>query len=639
LPEFQNPNLQSSGGSGGGPGGGGTQTMMAMMFLAVAIFLGFQYFQKPQQSQPAPKQSEQQQPSAPAPALPGGEQSGGAQASGAQASGARSPASQRSPKPVPAAPIIAAAGETTTTVENDVFRIVFTNRGAVVKHWILKHYFQSDGRTPLDMVQQEASAHVQAEDEAHEHMGHLGFPLSLATYDPALTTQLNEALYQAPATGNAQAPSSITFRYAQNGIDVVKTFRFDKSYVIGVEVQVHRNGQPVRALIAWPAGLGDMEELQGHTGTVPFTRTPSNFAWSLDGKQDYTNAPKVANDATLEGSYQWAATADYYFAAAFLPENPPTATIVTFHNTIDLPDPNNASQRKPADVLGLAAGDTSGDSRVRLYVGPKQMDLVTSIHSIGPDGKQDGPSLRALIQFGWISVIATPLFWALRFLFDHAVPNWGWDIIILTVVFYSLMLPTRLMMMRSSLKMMRIQPEVERLKRKYANLKPTDPKRAEMNTEMMALYKTHGVNMYGGCLPLIIQMPLFIAYFRVLQYTVELRQAHWGWLHDLSQPDPLHILPILIIVSMFLTQFITPSPGMDPTQRRMMAIMMPAIFGFMLWQYAAGLALYWGTGNLINLAIQIGINQSHIGKEMHALAAKRAAKKSGVNPKTLQGRR
>ena len=126
------------------------------------------------------------------------------------------------------------------------------------------------------------------------------------------------------------------------------------------------------------------------------------------------------------------------------------------------------------------------------------------------------------------------------------------------------MLPTRFMMMKSSLKMMRIQPKVDAIKKRYAHLKVNDPKRSEMNTEMMALYKTEGVNMYGGCLPLLLQMPLFFAYFRVLQNAVELRQAHWYWLTDLSMPDPLHILPILIILTMFLTQYITPSPGMDP---------------------------------------------------------------------------
>jgi YidC/Oxa1 family membrane protein insertase len=158
---------------------------------------------------------------------------------------------------------------------------------------------------------------------------------------------------------------------------------------------------------------------------------------------------------------------------------------------------------------------------------------------------------------------------------------------------------------------------------------------------MMALYKTEGVNMYGSCLPMLLQMPLFFAYFRVLQNAVELRQAHWFWLPDLSQPDPTHVLPILIIISMFFTQFITPSPGMDPAQRRMMAFMMPVLFGFMLWHYASGLALYWGTSNILSLIMQVGINRSHWGKEMHAIADRRNAKKlgGGNGPKTIQGKR
>ena len=144
---------------------------------------------------------------------------------------------------------------------------------------------------------------------------------------------------------------------------------------------------------------------------------------------------------------------------------------------------------------------------------------------------------------------------------------------------------------------------------------------------MMALYKTEGVNMYGSCLPMLVPLILLWPYFRVLQYAVELRQAHWLWLPDLSQPDPTYILPILIIISMFFTQYITPSPGMDPAQRRMMAFIMPIFFGFMLLHYASGLALYWGTGNVIMLAMQIGINRSHWGKEMHEIAARRASRK------------
>jgi YidC/Oxa1 family membrane protein insertase len=451
---------------------------------------------------------------------------------------------------------------------------------------------------------------------------------------------------QPNATGNAVAPATnaLTYHYAAGGLDVLKTFRFDSGYVITIESEVKRNAAPVRALVGWPAGLGDMEEFLPASLTRSSVPTPSQFAWSLDGKQDSMASKKVSGNASLDQPYEYAAIIDLYFASAFLPEVPARATTVTLHNTIDLPsdltDPN--SQKRPADVLGLAMGDSSGFTRLRLYAGPKEMDVLATIHATGADGKPTGQSLEPLIQFGWLTIIAKPLYLALRFLriqLGPGINNWGWAIIIVTVIFNLLMLPTRMMMMKSSLKMMRIQPKVEALKKRYAHLKLNDPKKAEMNTEMMALYKTEGVNMYGGCLPLLLQMPLFFAYYRVLLNAVELRQAHWFWLTDLSAPDPLHILPILIIGSMFLVQFLTPSPGMDPAQRRMMAIMMPVIFGFSMWHFASGLALYWGTGNLINLAIQLAINQSKMGKEMHEIAAKRAAKKAGVNPKTIQARR
>ena len=621
MPEFQNPNLQSQGGPGAGNSGGGggnMQSLVVMMFVGLAVILGFQYFQKPS-STPAPAQQTQQQQAA--------QPNAGTQSSSPAAAAAPAAGQAQTPS---AKPAVVASSETETTVENADYRIVFSNRGALVKHWILKnpHYKDSLQKHQLDMVQQEASQRF-------------GFPLSVFTYESALNSQLNQALYQASATGTLQAPNTLTFHYAQNGVDVVKTFHFDASHVVTAELQVRRNGEPVRALLAWPAGLGDMEEFQGRSSIPGLSRTPSQFAWSVGNKQDTLDARKVSNNATLDGDYQYAAASDLYFAAAFMPDVPARATVVTFHNAIDLPtDPSKPdSEKKPADLIGVAVGDTSGDTRLRLYAGPKQMDLLADVHSMGADGKPDGPTLESLIQFGWLTVIAKPLFLALRFLHGHGISNWGWAIIIVTALFNMILLPTRLMMMKSSLKMMRIQPKVEAIKRKFAHLKATDPKRAEMNAEMMALYKTEGVNMYGGCLPLLIQMPLFFAYFRVLQNTVELRQASWGWLHDLSAPDPLYILPVIIIVTMFLTQFITPSPGMDPNQRRMMAIMMPLIFGYTLMRYASGLALYWCTGNLINLAIQLSINQSHIGKEMHAIAAKRAAKKLGKTPSTIQGRR
>ena len=626
MPEIRNPNLQTQGSGGGAGGGGDMRSMLGFTMLALVVLLGYQYF-FPTKPAPAPPAAQTQAQQAAQSALP--------------AAASQPGTAVANPQPGPAAsamPVVAAQIETETTVENEQYKIVFTNRGAQVKHWILKKYFDTAGK-PLDMVQAQAAARF-------------GFPLSLYTYEPALTTQVNQALYQvtasgAPisATGHALVPetNAITFHYAANGLDAVKTFRFDTSYVVTVEAEVKRNGAPVRALVAWPAGLGDMEEFLPASLTRSQVLTPSYFAWSLDGKQDSQAAAKVSNNATLDQSYAYAGITDLYFVSVFLPDMPQRATVVTLHNAMDLPsDLSDAnSQKKPVSVLGVAMGDTSGSTRLRLFAGPKAMDILTSIHAIGADGKPTGQSLEPLIQFGWLTVIAKPLYLALRFLYEHGVPNWGWAIIVVTVIFNLLMLPTRLMMMKSSLKMMRIQPKLDAIKKRYAHLKMNDPKRAEMNTEIMALHKAEGINMYGGCLPLLLQMPLFFAYYRVLANVIELRQAHWYWLTDLSMPDPLHILPILIIASMFLVQFLTPSPGMDPAQRRMMAIMMPAIFGFSMWHFASGLALYWGTGNLINLAIQMSINQSKMGKEMHAIAAKRAAKKTsgGASPRTIQARR
>jgi YidC/Oxa1 family membrane protein insertase len=626
LAEIRNPNLQTQGTGGSGGGGGDMRTTIGFALLLLVVLLGYQYFFKPKPAQNPTSATQTQAQKQPATPL----QDGSSVPTPAQAAETSLPAPAGTTS-------VTATAENETTVENELFKIVFTNRGAQVKHWILKKYNDTAGK-PLDMVQPQAAAQF-------------GLPLSLFTYEPALTSQVNQALYQvqvagspAPPSGPVLAPTTLTFRYAANGLEVVKTFRFDSSYVIDIEAEILRNGAPVRSLVQWPAGLGDMEEFLPSSLTRSQIRTQSYFAWSLDGKQDYIAASKVSGNATLDQPYSYAAITDLYFVSAFLPDDPAATTVVTLRNSINLPsdlsDPN--SSKKPADVLGLAVGDSSGLDKLRLFAGPKAMDVLASIHATGADGKPTGQSLQPLIQFGWMTVLATPLYWVLRFLNEHGVPNWGWDIIIVTVVFNLLMLPTRLMMMKSSLKMMRIQPKVDALKKRYAHLKINDPKRAEMNTEMMALYKQENVNMYGGCLPLLIQMPLFFAYYRVLANVIELRQAHWYWLHDLSVADPLHILPILIIGSMFLVQFITPSPGMDPNQRRMMAIMMPVIFGFSMWHFASGLALYWGTGNLINLAIQLTINKSKMGQEMHAIAAKRAAKKLGGNgsgPKTISGKR
>jgi YidC/Oxa1 family membrane protein insertase len=268
----------------------------------------------------------------------------------------------------------------------------------------------------------------------------------------------------------------------------------------------------------------------------------------------------------------------------------------------------------PGSTVGDRIGRTSGEGQTKTG--------QSLIPATAMEGKAIGQPVEDPNQFGWLTVIAWPLYRALRLLYEHGAGNWGWAIIVLTAIFNLLMFWPRMMAMKSSLKTMRLQPKVDAIKRRYADLKMNDPKRTAMGAELMALYKDEGANIYGGCLPLLLQTPLFFAYFRVLQHAAELRQAHWFWLTDLSSPDPLHILPIFIVVTMCLTQFVTPSPGMDPTQRRLFAFVMPVVMGFTQWHYASGLALYWATGNLINLGMQLGINRTRMGKEMHALAAK-----------------
>jgi YidC/Oxa1 family membrane protein insertase len=615
LPEIQNPNLQSQG-HGGGSGGGDMRGTIFFMLLVFTAIIGYQYFfakPKPEvpttQTQTVQSQAAQSQNSqSSAPQSPAADQ--------AAASAAQSANPSTKPALSGPTPSIASASETETTVENELFKIVLTNRGAQVKHWYLKKYFDSTGK-PLDMVQPQASARF-------------GLPLSLFTYpdSPVQMSLLNQALYQVTVNGEQAtgsnlvlAPATINYRYAQNGVDVVKSIHFDTSYVISVSAEAKHFGQPVRTLLQWPAGLGDMEEFHSVGMRGGQTRTPSFFAWSLDNKQDSLAAAKVSGNQTFNAAYQYAAVMDLYFAAAFLPDSPDNTTVVTLHNSVELPvdpgDPN--SKQQTADVVGLGVGSIDGATRVRLFAGPKASEVLKSVHAIGPGGRADGPSLESLIQFGaWLGVIAKPLYLALRFLVSNGVPNWGWAIIIFTAVFTLLMIPTRVMMTKQQLKMKRIKPKVDAIQSRFKHLKATDPRRADMNTEMMALYKEEGVNMYGSCLPLIVQMPLFFAYFRVLQNAVELRQAHWFWLKDLSQPDPTHVLPIFIILTMFLTQFITPSPQMDRTQQMMMAFMMPIMFGFLLWHYPSGLAIYWGTSNIIYLSTQIGINYSSLGHELRA---------------------
>jgi YidC/Oxa1 family membrane protein insertase len=572
--------------------------MFSALFLVV--FLGLQYFRSKAPVTPAPTQTQSQHQALSA-------ASGASSASGADANTG-----------------VQAAAESTTVVENELYRITFSNRGGQVTSWILKNYRDEHGR-PLDLVNHTAASAA-------------GNPLSLYTYDSGLRSRLAQALYVVSAPGSntgsstapAQlaAPGSLTFSYSGGGISVTKTFTFDATYVVRAKVTATDNGAPLDAMLSWPSALGDEVTLPQYSAGVIDTL--------VDNKPDQVAAKKISGGATSSAPYGWAGVSDLYFAAIFLPDNTQQSRLVTLHKTIDIPrnlaKPNGETDK--ASILGVAVADAPGTFTGRIFAGPKALGVLSAIRPAG-----GGPTLEKVVSFGLWAIISKPLFLLLHWLHGHIVGNWGWAILILTLMLNILMLPTRVMMMRSSLKMQRIQPQMDAIKARYAKYKATDPKRQEMNKEVFDLQKKEGVNMFGGCLPMLLQWPLLFGFYRMLSNVIELRQAHWLWLPDLSAPDPYHILPIFFIISMFAVQWLTPSPGVDPQQQKMMALTMPAVFGFMTWNIGSGLALYWACSNVLGIVQQSVMNRTSLGREMRAISAKRAAKKNGGGGKIINARR
>jgi YidC/Oxa1 family membrane protein insertase len=611
LAEFKNPNQQ------GGGGGTDSRSLFVMMFVMLAVFFGLSYYRQKTNPKtvspnaPAATQSQPaQQTSAPVPAAP----AAGAPSSPLEAAKVGSATS--------ATPAVQAATEQTTVVENELYRIEFTNRGAQVKSWILKQYKDSDNK-PLNLV------HTQAAEQ-------YGYPLSLYTYDAALTTALKQALYVPSATAQITAPGTLTFKYSANGLDVTKTFTFDETYIVHADTLVTRNGSPVRALLSWPGGFGDQDNALAYAG--------AQVDYARNAGEEHLAPKKVSGGDTINGPLDWAGVSDAYFAAIFLPDQPANATFATLHNELDVAKTikrtgfGSSSPAKGAinvPVLGAAVGDINGHTQTRIYAGPKAVNVLRNIYSTPVDGKK--VSLEPLLEFGFWGPVGKVLFLSLQWIHSHIVGNWGWAIIILTLIINVLLLPLRIKTMQSGLKMQRIQPQMDAIKERYKKYKINDPKRNEMNTEIMKLQKDNGVNMFGGCIPTLIQLPLLFAFFSMIPKVVELRHAHWGWLPDLTAADPWHILPIVMVVSQFLMQYYTPSPGVDPQQQKMMAFMMPAVSGYFVWTYASGLGLYWAVGNFFGIAQQWVMNRTSLGKEMREIAAKRARRKAGTP--VIQGKR
>jgi len=507
-----------------------------------------------------------------------------------------------------------ATAESELVVENDLYRITFSNRGAQVKSWVLKK-FDDDRGKPLDLVNDAAAQRY-------------GYPLSLWSYDEGLRNQLNSALYVSSANKElpvangvtrAEAPVEITFEYAGQDLEVRKIFRFDHTYVVQIETSASAKGNTVPAFPSWPAGFGDQTTLPGYAS--------SRIEYQFNNDIQRLAPKKISGGNTLHGGYNWIGPTDQYFAAVFIPEDTQNTAAVTLRDALDIPkDPkSNSQETTKAEVTGVAVGNPRGATVERLYVGPKELRILEAVpvHTIS----EKEPDLRGLVNFGFWAFIARPLFVWLRWTHDHMIGNWGWAIVIQTLVINLVLLPLRISSMKSALKMQKIQPQMNSIKEKYKKYGMRDPRRQEMNTEIGELMKREGVSPVGGCLPMLIQMPFLFAYYGMLGAALDLRHAHWLWIGDLSSADPYLILPILIIVTGLLTQRMTPQAGMDPSQQKMMNVMMPVMFGFISYRLAAGLCLYWCESSVIAIAQQMVMNKTSLGREMRELALKRMKKK------------
>lgn len=492
------------------------------------------------------------------------------------------------PNAPPAAPAaqISAAQEQTLTVDTDLYRVELSNVGGVVRNWTLKKFLDSRGK-PLELVNTAALSKVPP-------------PFAIILKDGNPAAQLNGAKFKA-----TPAPDGfgIDYEYSDGKMVCRKSFRFAKnSYLSQVTSEVTENGVGIPHLLEWRGGFGDFTVLnrQAAQQSVSYDPyQPTTFLGIIPTGQGQLKVQNVSaaknGTVTSSGSYSFAGLEDTFFAALLLPKEKSSIEVQTYKDDLV---PAKDAKEEPFVGAGVG-GDAVNDFSV--FVGPKDIDILKNVD----------PRLPLLIDWGWFWFIAKPLFLAMHWLNDHVVHNYGWSIVLITVIINILLLPLRFSSMKSAKKMQGLQPQIQAINAKYKNVGLRDPKKADQNQEVMDLYKKHGVNPMGGCLPMIPQIPILYAFYKVLNVTIELRGAHWLWVTDLSQPEtlPIHLLPIIMVASQFIMQRMTPNPAADPTQAKMMAFM-PLMFGFFFYNVSSGLVLYWLTGNLVGIVQQWLMNRA-----------------------------
>lgn len=570
--------------------GGKKELSMEMRLLLAFALMGLvllttQYFMPPTKPAPARKPPVQAQTQAPPPQT--AEPVPVAAAAQPAATKGGKPASKQAPAPV----VVMAEQRETKIVETDVYRVELSNEGGTVRSWKLKKYKDSNGK-PVELTSAAGNAKA-------------GWPFSYVYPRSRPAVDLNKALFK------VTQPDALTVEFEFNDGSVLarKTFRFDqKRYDVTIGSDVAQASQGIPHLLTWRGGFGDRttHNEAGQQHAVFFDG--ANNKLSTEDAKTAKNGP-----VTHSGSFLFAGLEDNYFTAVVLPE---PGTTFDFQVWQDSFKPTPEATEETPHVGNAVGGQPS--MKMRVFVGPKDLNILRAT-----DQKLD-----QIIDWGWFWFIAKPLFLGLHWVNDNLTANsrdsWGWAIIVVTVMINFLMLPLRYSSMRSMNKMTRIKPQIDALNAKYKDVGMRDPRKQKQNEELMALYSKHGINPMGGCIPIALQMPFFIAFYKVLSTAIELRGASWLWVGDLSQPEAafIRILPIGMLVTQVLMQKMTPTPGQDPSQKTMM-MLMPIVLSVMFYSASSGLVLYWLTGNVVGIFQQYFFNKAAVSPVPAAPSARK----------------
>ncbi len=473
-----------------------------------------------------------------------------------------------------------------------------SNKGGVLTEWTMTHFL--DGR-PID--EDKGGVNLVSAGLSQE----IGAPLRLLVpSDKSLENELNSALYVVENLLDREIEFSkgeqreIVFYYAQNGIIARKKFVLNGSgFDFEFQVEVTRNGQPVDTQVVIGPSFGDQSIKEfGFYNPEPYV----SYVAGEEVKRE-TASSKGPELHTIHGTnVVWAAVDDNYFAMAFIPSTP-----AAFINVINHPQQQaSGSKEESRNYISVAIPVKPGQTN-HIYAGPK---VPAVLNAVSQKLGIASVSLEGLINYGYMAFMIKPL---AQFLIKGLnlayglTGNYGWAIVIFTVILNMFFFPLR---WKSSVSMKRtaaLQPKMKDLQERMKKLEKNDPRMKELQMEQIALMREG--NPFMGCLPLLLQMPFFYAVFVILTVAIEMRHApFFGWIQDLSSPDKYYILPIVMCVTMLVQQALTPSTA-DPVQKKI-GYLMPLIFTGMFFIYApAGLVLYWMVGNLVGIGQQYVINR------------------------------